>query len=394
MWSVIWFFMGCCRARITGASPEWALNKLSQARIAFRDMKKTDDFTIELLLPVKDILRAQAVCTRAMCQLEEEKRYGFRQIFGGLFHRPVLHILLSLAAAAAIAVPKFVFFYTVTGNERVPSELILRTLDELGVGVGAYGPSIKPQAIKNKILCRIPELKWITIQQSGMRATVVVREREAPEPVYVRKAPRNVIASHAGMLTRVSVLAGNSLCKVGDSVTQGQLLVSAYTDLGYKTQVSGALAEIYAKTWRKSQTVTPQTELQKLPTGQTRKHVSLRIGSRRITLYGAGAGAVDCDKQTQYHQFALPGGIFLPVGIEITQISDYDTIEKGTDEAQARELLRACARQQEMQDMIAGEILGENLVYACSGGVYSQYAQFTCEEMIARSVDAEIFKDD
>ena len=90
----------------------------------------------------------------------------------------------------------------------------------------------------------------------------------------------------------------------------------------------------------------------------------------------------------------LPGGIFLPVGIEITQISDYDTIEKGTDEAQARELLRACARQQEMQDMIAGEILGENLVYACSGGVYSQYAQFTCEEMIARSVDAEIFKDD
>lgn len=394
MWRIIWFFMGYCRVRISGASPEWALNKLSQARIAFRDMKKIDDFTIELLLPVKDITRAQATCVRAMCELVEVKRYGFHCVFGGLLRRPVFLILLLLAALAAIIVPKFVFFYTVTGNERVPEQLILRTLDELGVGVGTYGPSIKPQAVKNKILCRIPELKWITIQQSGMCATVVVREREPSEVVYERKTPRNVVATHAGTLTRVSVLAGNSLCKVGDSVIQGQLLVSAYTDLGYKTQVSSALAEIYAKTWRKSKTVTPATELQKQYTDKTHRQISLRFGSRRVTLFGCGVNAADCDKQTIYHQFTLPGGIYLPVGIEITQISDYDTIEKEVDEAQAQTLLRACAARQEMQDMIAGEILDENLVYACDGGVYTQYAQFTCEEMIARSVDAEIFKDE
>ncbi len=394
MWRVIWFFMGFSRAHITGASPQWALNKLSDARIAFRGMKKIDDFTIELLLPTKDIVRAQNVCERAMCQLQEQSRYGFLRVFGGLLRRPALLALLLLAAIAAIVVPKFVFFYTVTGNERVPTEVILRTLDELGVGVGTYGPSIKPQAVKNKILCRIPELKWITIQQSGMRAVVVVREREPSEIVYERKTPRNVIASHAGVLTRVSVLSGNSLCKTGDSVTQGQLLVSAYTDLGYKTQVCSALAEIYAETWRKSKTITPAVQLEKQSTGHTSKQISLRLGSRRITLFGGGVSRMDADKTTEYRQFTLPGGIFLPLGIEITEISDYDTIEKAADETQARELLRTCAQQQALQDMIAGQILDESLAYACVGGVYTQHAVFTCEEMIARTVDAEIFKDE
>ena len=394
MWRIVWFFMGFCRARIKGASPQWALSRLSDARIAFQIPKKVDDFTIELLLPAKDITRAQAACMRAMCELEENERYGFRCVFGGLLRRPVLLVLLILAVSAAVIVPKFVFFYTVTGNERVPEELILRTLDELGVGVGTYGPSIKPQAVKNKILCRIPELKWITIQQNGMRATVVVREREPSELVYERKAPRNVVATRAGTLTRVSVLAGNCLCKPGQSVVQGQLLVSAYTDLGYKTQVSSALAEIYAKTWRKSRTVTPASVLEKQYAEESHRQVSLRLGRKRITLIGGGVNTAACDKKTVFRQFTLPGGISLPLGIEITEISDYDTVEKEADEMQAYALLRAVAARQETQDMVAGEILDESLVYACSGGGYLQYAQFSCEEMIARSVDAEIFKDD
>ncbi len=393
MWRIIWFFTGYCRVQITGASPQWALNRLAEARIAFRRMNKTDAFTIELVLPAKDILRARAVCERAMCQLTLLRQYGFSQAFGGLLRRPVLLALLALAAAGAIVIPKFVFFYTVEGNKRVPSEIILRALDELGVGVGTYGPSIQPQAIKNKILCRIPELKWITIQQSGMRATVVVREREEAELTYERKTPQNVIASHAGVLTRVSVLAGNSLCKAGDAVAKGQLLVSAYTDLGYKTQVSGAMAEIYARTWRNSKTVTPSVRLKKLPAGRTQRRISLRIGRRRIS-FGGGVCPVNAGKTTEYRQFTLPGGIFLPLGIEITKITDYDTEEEAVPQAQAQTLLRACATGLAEQEMIAGQILDENLAYACVGGVYTQRAVFTCEEMIARTVNAEIFKDE
>ena len=85
----------------------------------------------------------------------------------------------------------------------MPSAQILRELQELGVGFGTYGPSIKPQELKNQMLLRIPKLQWLTVQQSGMCARVVVRERPDKEAVLDRKAPTDVIAARAGVLTRV-----------------------------------------------------------------------------------------------------------------------------------------------------------------------------------------------
>ena len=71
--------------------------------------------------------------------------------------------------AGAFVIPKFVFFYEVVGNETVPEAQILRELQNLGVGFGTYGPSIRPQELKNRMLLQIPKLQWLTVQQSGMR---------------------------------------------------------------------------------------------------------------------------------------------------------------------------------------------------------------------------------
>lgn len=175
---------------------------------------------------------------------------------------------------------------------------------------------------------------------------------------------------------------------------KGQLLVSAYTDLEYKTQVSSALAEIYAQTLHKSKTVTPQAVLKKVPAGQTKKQVSLRIGHRRFCLFGESFDEKDADKSTRYRQFRLPGGMNLPVGIEITTISVYDTIKQEVQPEQAQRLLLAHARTRCERDMIAGQIRSEKTSYDAHGGVYTQYASFSCEEMIARTTAAALMKDE
>lgn len=35
MWRLIWFLQGYVQAELRGASPEWALERLSNARVAF-----------------------------------------------------------------------------------------------------------------------------------------------------------------------------------------------------------------------------------------------------------------------------------------------------------------------------------------------------------------------
>ena len=324
MWRVIWFFLGVTRLQVTGASPEWCLQRLAKARVPFHFCGKPDAFTAGIWILRRDEARVTRLVRAAGCECHVEERGGFPAIFGGLQRRLWLPVLLLAAAAAAVIVPKFVFFYTVEGNETVPSAQILRELQELGVGFGTYGPSIKPQELKNQMLLRIPKLQWLTVQQSGMRAVVVVRERPEKEPVLDRRSPVNVVAARAGVLTRVQAEAGNCLCAPGQAVTAGELLVSAYTDFGFKTQVTAARAEIYAETIRRATCVLPQHWSVKEAKTARRSAVSLLVGRRRITLFGGGIPEKPCEKETKTYWLTLPGGFSLPLGIAITGIYEYD----------------------------------------------------------------------
>ncbi|MFQ8767482.1 MAG: hypothetical protein ACLR8U_13945 [Oscillospiraceae bacterium] len=43
MWRLIWFLQGYVQAELRGASPEWALERLSNARVAFLRVQRIDD---------------------------------------------------------------------------------------------------------------------------------------------------------------------------------------------------------------------------------------------------------------------------------------------------------------------------------------------------------------
>ncbi|MFR6377030.1 MAG: sporulation protein YqfD [Oscillospiraceae bacterium] len=94
-------------------------------------------------------------------------------------------------------------------------------------------------------------------------------------------ADQHVIASRAGVLTRVEAVAGNCLCAPGQAVAGGELLVSAYTDFGFKTQVTAARAEIYAETVRQAVCVLPEAE-------RSRRTARLRA-MRSVCLSDGGA---------------------------------------------------------------------------------------------------------
>ena len=390
MWQLIWFLQGYVIAEIRGASPEWSLEKLSGARVAFLKPQRTDDFTIRLVLLQRDLPKARTAAQRAMCELCVLQEHGFRQVFGGLWKRRGFALLLLLAMAGAFVIPKFVFFYEVVGNETVPEAQILRELQNLGVGFGTYGPSIHPQELKNRMLLQIPKLQWLTVQQSGMCARVVVRERPDKAPVLDRKVPTDVIASRAGVLTRVEAVAGNCLCAPGQAVAGGELLVSAYTDFGFKTQVTAARAEIYAETVRQAVCVLPEAEQIKTNRTAPRYAVSLLVGRRRISLFGADVPEGFYEKETKTRVLTLPGGFSLPLGIAITRICEYDTREETLRAQDAEGRLLELVQADAMRDMIAGSIRSSSVRTEQSGGCIRLYASLRCEEMIARMRPASL----
>lgn len=110
MWRVIWFFLGVTRLQVTGASPEWCLQRLAKARVPFHFCGKPDAFTAGIWILRRDEARVTRLVRAAGCECRVEERGGFPAIFGGLKRRLWLPVLLLAASAAAVIVPKFVFF--------------------------------------------------------------------------------------------------------------------------------------------------------------------------------------------------------------------------------------------------------------------------------------------
>ena len=63
--------------------------------------------------------------------------------------------------------------------------------------------------------------------------------------------------SRDGFIVSATVTRGNFLCRVGQSVKAGQVLISGYTDCGICIQATRAEGEIYAQTSRDFAAVTP-----------------------------------------------------------------------------------------------------------------------------------------
>ena len=251
--------LGQTALELFGADPATALNRLTAGRIPFWDIVWKDQFTVSVVVPSKAVGHARAAAEKAMCEVREGKTRGALPWLRRLLRRPVLVLCLLFNLAAALILPQFVFFYEVVGNETVPEAQILRALEELGVGFGTFGPDIRPQWIKDHMLNLIPELQWITVTQNGCLAQVVVRERlELPE-TEDRTAPAHVVATQSGIITSQSILAGQALFGVGDTVVAGDRLVSGLVDLERTYILEHANAEIYARTWRKGTVYTPDS---------------------------------------------------------------------------------------------------------------------------------------
>ena len=178
---------GQVRLRVEAAFPERVLNLCGARHLSFWDVEweSATVFTCRMGRRDSRVLR-QAV--REMdCTVTVVGREGAPYFLLRFRRRYVLLAGLGLCAAAMVYGSFFIWDFQVEGNETVPDEEILRALEKNGVGIGTFSFSLDPEGLRNQVLLEIPELSWLTVNVSGCRATVQVRERvQKPEMVDER----------------------------------------------------------------------------------------------------------------------------------------------------------------------------------------------------------------
>ena len=392
---LLWYVLGYEIMEISGGSPQWAINALTHSRIPFWNMQWLDAFTVQICIFQRDADQAAEIIRSKMC---ETKRLRTRSLFracSGLFHRPLLLLLTTLSVVVVLLLPKFLWFYEVTGNETVPDAQILRELDQIGVGLGTYGPNIHPKWIKDHMLEALPQLEWLTVTQNGCKAQVVVRERPPAPKTLQRRECANVIATKDGLITEQSVLAGQALHKVGDIVLRGEKLVSGIVDLETRFIVQYAQADIFARTWLQIAVKTPAFCLQKRQTEGRTHSIWLEVGNKRIKIFGNSGISYDaCDKMVNRKLLSLPGNHKLPVAVVLETYIPCQLSEMRMDAQWTREMMEHYICQRVKDGMQAGEILETQLQFSDCDRYFLLKGTVECQEMIAETVEAKWNEED
>lgn len=335
------YLRGQVLVRVESAFPERVLNLCAARDLGFWDLQWESETAFTCRLSRADFRELRRAAGKLECSVTPLRRSGAPYTLHRLLSRPAL-------AAGAVAVGLwlvlgsfFIWEFTIEGNETLPDEVILRALEEQGVGIGSFGLSLDGEDLRNRILLELPELVWLTVNVSGCRASVQVRERVPVPETVDRKALSNLVARRAGLVLEIHAFSGVKCVVEGMSVEEGQILISGVEDTeNFGARTTAGLGEVKGRTWHTLTAKLPLTVQKKVYAGEKTGY-SLIFGKKRVKFFGnSSIEGRNYDKITKRMKLSFLG-VPLPVTVEQEKWQFFETQPAAADPAALEELGRA-----------------------------------------------------
>ena len=390
------YITGWAEVAITGAEPEAALRALAEGNVPFWDAAPPRDYALRVRTPARALPRVRALAAKAGCEAEVLSLHGLPVLGRFLRRRTGLCALLLAALLLLAGALSRVWDIRVEGNDAVPTWAIRAALAECGVDIGAKWTGFSQDQIRNSMILRIPEIKWLTVTMEGCRARVIVRERiRGIEPVPENEYAR-VISDRAGLVTAVRALWGTAETEPGRMLLPGDTVIGGYTTGRFGVQgPARAIGYAEVRTWRDLTMAAPAAVEEKQPAGRSRTLWSLILGKKRINFYkDSSICPGDCDKIIERYDLALPGVFRLPIAVEKTVVTPVSlTACPGTE-------LREEMEQALMEELLArigpeGEVATSAFTASETEGVLYVTLRAECRERagITEPLTAEEIRD-
>jgi sporulation protein YqfD len=374
---------GLLTVQLTSADLSAALTQISEMNVQLLGVEWLDELTCRATVQQRDYIRLRECVQHRGDQLKIIKKSGIYFSARSLMRRPVLLTGAVIFFLLAVFLPTRVLFVQIEGNTSIPTRRILEVAGNCGVSFFASRREIRSEKVKNALLEQMPELQWIGVNTAGCVATISVKEKStAGQIVKPEESVGSIVASRDGIIWECTVTRGNPVCKVGQAVKAGQILVSGYTDCGISIQATRAEAEVYAQTLRELEAVTLINGEQRGAEISKDTKYCLIIGKKRINFFkDSGISDAGCVKMNKEYYLTLPGGFALPVGIvQYTNIRYSMTGEAG----QEVDWIYLAAEEYLNSQMVAGIIKSRDAAVVLSDEICTLKGRYACLEMIGQ----------
>lgn len=317
---------GKTQMRIISADPESMLHRIHREGIVTWNIEMLDAVTIQFSVTTGDRKRIESLVERSGGKCESSVTLSVLDIVLKILKRPILIAGVLLLLVLSFWIPSRILFVQVEGCTEVPPRRIIQEAEKCGIYFGAIRNKIRSEQVKNKLLSQITELQWAGVRTVGCVAVISVTEKKVNSKNTVNNEVCSIIASREGIISQITILRGSGLCKPGQAVKKGQVLISGYTDCGICIQAQRADGEIMAHTKREIKAVFPTERTTRLKMKDYQEKISLIIGKKTINFskYSGILGG-SCAKIYEQNYINLPGGFILPISILRERWIEYDS---------------------------------------------------------------------
>ena len=382
---------------ITSADIANVINQFNNAGIKLYNLIYIDALSIRLKVSSKDYDHIIKMSKRLGFSVKYIQLTGVEQWLKRLLNRPIMCTAILILLIFSIVIPSKVFFVSVEGNVKIPTNKILEIAEKNGIGFGTSKRTVRSEKIKNLLLENIPNLQWVGINTSGCTAVISVKEKTPQQESEDQdNAVCSIVASRDGIIQNFTVLKGTPLLNIGQAVTKGQILVSGYMDCGIVTKTTQADAEIIAMTFRELNVVTPAPLCKREKIIDQKVRYSIRLGKNIINLYkDSGILDMTCGKIYLEDYLELPGGFQLPVSIIKETSLFYADGQNMSVISDEEAWLKESANEYIENQMISGEVISSQISMEQNVDATHLYGRYACSEMIGQvKYEDSILKDD
>ena len=390
---VLNYLRGQVTVEVESAAPERVLNLCAAHGIPFWGLTWLSEIRLRAAIDRAELPRLREVLTRTDAVLTVVRTEGAPEVWRQYRRRYVLLAAAAVLAAVLALGSTHIWAFQVTGNDTVPTETILRTLEKYGVALGARS-RIDQEALRNQVLLELPDVVWLTVNMRGCTAHVQVVERQRPPHLYADGEITNVVAARDGLVTKIQALDGQAQVMAGTTVTAGQVLISGVVDSdqrGYR--LLHGMGQVWARTWYELSVSVPLTVQEKGQEVRAVTRLAVDIGRNRIKIYGKGSmTGPDCDKMTVYHQARLPFGLTLPVTLVTERTVRYAAgeAERPMADARAEGETQLMTQLEEALAQSQGQLLDHSFDAVRQGTRLVVTLRAECEEQIGVSSPLDI----
>ena len=225
---------GWVTVEIKGCTGVKFLNICTHRGIRIRGTRRIDEETFRVEIPARDYKRhGRQIARKAGCHVHLVRRRGIGLGLHRYRRRRFLLFGIPVCLAVMVYFSSVVWQINITGAEASDRALTQSILMEAGVHPGSFFAGIDTDRLAQTLLqSQEDKLSWVGIERVGTTLNVELatgrfyRGQDIPP-----ETPCNIVASKAGVISKIVPSSGTAVVQKGDIVEEGQLLVSGVVNL-------------------------------------------------------------------------------------------------------------------------------------------------------------------